>query len=461
MVQRLSNAPPKGTSDWLPEEFAIRKYIFDAWRRVNCQFGFQEYMTPIFELADIYRAKSGEDVGGKELLVVTDRGGRDLAIRPEMTPSVTRMVTRFYRQTQKPLRLFSIANFWRNERPQRGRNREFWQLNSDIFGSTSINADIEILQLALHLMLAFQPPAGAFTLFINHRHLIDTVLQTIAGVPDEANVQTVRVLDKYGKLPQEAFLASLNKLGLSQQTADLLLQFMQSQSAEALLENFPRLKEDAGYLETSRIFQALQATGFGDWIRFKPSLIRGFDYYDGMVFEVFDNNPENNRSMFGGGRYNGLAHLFGGEDIPALGFAPGDETTRLFLESWNLVPEHLSQNRTIYLPLLDDSLADAAIALASELRQAGLYIEQGLEAQSFRAALKTADRKGAAYVILLGTDEVSQGMVSLKDMRTGDQERLTKSDLIKKLQDSALTPWPPLPFEMGEGESRSDGGEGR
>jgi histidyl-tRNA synthetase len=143
----LSNKPPKGTSDWFPEEYSIRKYIFDTWRRVNVQFGYQEYLTPILETADIYRAKSGEDVGGKELLVIEDRGGRELAMRPEMTPSVTRMVSRTYMQEPKPMRLFSIANFWRNERPQRGRNREFWQLNTDIFGSVSLNADWRFCRL--------------------------------------------------------------------------------------------------------------------------------------------------------------------------------------------------------------------------------------------------------------------------------------------------------------------------
>lgn len=152
MPQKLTNNPIKGTSDWLPEEFAVRQYIFETWRKINRQFSYDEYLTPLLESADIYRAKSGEDVGGKELMVITDRAGRELAIRPEMTPSVTRMVSRFYKQATKPLRLFSIANFWRNENPQRGRNREFWQLNSDIFGSESVNADAEYQRRVLDFL---------------------------------------------------------------------------------------------------------------------------------------------------------------------------------------------------------------------------------------------------------------------------------------------------------------------
>lgn len=148
----ITNQPPKGTYDWLPEEFKVRKYIFDTWREVCTSFGYQEYLTPLLEYADIYRVKSGEDVGGKELTIITDRGGRELALRPEMTPSVTRLVTKIYKETAKPIRLFSIANFYRNQAPQKGRNREFWQLNFDIFGTHSINADIEIIQVGIEIM---------------------------------------------------------------------------------------------------------------------------------------------------------------------------------------------------------------------------------------------------------------------------------------------------------------------
>ena len=163
MKKVLSNQEPKGTQDWSPEEFLLRKYIFDTWRRVCLRYGFEEYLTPLVESAEIYRAKSGEDVGGKELVTFTDLGGRELSIRPEMTPSVVRMLTKNYASSSKPIKYFSIANFMRNEKPQRGRNREFWQLNCDIFGSESFLADLEILQMALDLVLEFDPPQNSFT----------------------------------------------------------------------------------------------------------------------------------------------------------------------------------------------------------------------------------------------------------------------------------------------------------
>lgn len=441
-ANKLSNQPPKGTSDWLPEEYSVRKYIFDTWRRVNRLFGYREYLTPILESADIYRAKSGEDVGGKELLVIQDRGGRELAMRPEMTPSVTRMVSRIYMQEPKPIRLFSIANFWRNESPQRGRNREFWQLNTDIFGSTSIEADLEILGIALEIMLAFRPPEKAFVLYLNHRHLIDAVLKEMAELPAESMLQATRTLDKFEKLRPDEFRGLLGKLDLSEAQVDRLVAFMNSETVGDLLNIFPHLEEVKGYQEIDYLSQKLRQAGYGDWIRFKPGMIRGFDYYDGMIFEVFDNHPDNKRALFGGGRYNGLGSLFGNQDIPAVGFAPGDETTRLFLESWGLTPEHVTGNAAVFLPLLDDSLKPAVDNLAHRLRQAGLPVEVGLETQSFRKMFDYANKRGFQYVIVLGTNEANQGVVALKNMQSGDQDTISEAELVEKLQERMTTHFP-------------------
>lgn len=432
-MSQLSNRPPKGTSDWWPDEYAIRQYIFTTWRRVNRQFGYEEYLTPILETADIYRAKSGEDVGGKELMVMTDQAGRELAIRPEMTPSVTRMVSRFYKQAPKPMRLFSIANFWRNERPQRGRNREFWQLNADIFASTSLNADLEILQLALELMLAFHPPAGSFTLFVNHRQLIDAILGEVVQVPDALRVGTVRILDKFVKLPLEKFETLLGEVGLDETAVTKLRQFMQAKTAVQLLEHFPELESNPGYQEVSQLMASLKTLGYADWAVFNPSIIRGFDYYDGMVFEIFDNHPDNNRALFGGGRYNGLANIFGAEDLPAVGFAPGDETTKLFLQSWDLLPNTALAEKTLFFPLLDDDLFLPGSQMVRQLRAAGLRVEQGIERQSFKQAFKYADSKNFSHILLYGSNEAAQGVVAVKDLATGEQEDMMIESLIAQL----------------------------
>ena len=430
----LANKPPKGTSDWWPSEFAVRQYIFETWRRVNRQFGYQEYLTPLLESVAIYRAKSGEDVGGKELTLITDRAGRELAIRPEMTPSVTRMVSRFYKGAAKPLRLFSIANFWRNERPQRGRNREFWQLNSDIFGATTLNADLEILQLALELMLAFNPPSGSFTLYLNHRHLIDALLDRVLNIPADTRVAVVRLMDKFTKLSRPAFEAALTDLALPRASIQSLIAFMQMDDLARLAAAFPALVESTGYRETAALCQQLEDLGYGEWAAFHPGVIRGFDYYDGMVFEVFDNHPQNNRSLFGGGRYNGLASLFGAEDIAAVGFAPGDETMWLFLDSWDLLPDELGWGTAVYLPLLDANLWSSTSRLAQRLRQAGIAIEQGLETQNLRQALGYANRQRFPFVLLLGSEESERQVVTLKEMATGKQTEAAAAKIIDILR---------------------------
>ena len=433
-LNKLSNKPVKGTRDWLPAEFAVRHYIFETWRKINRQFGYEEYLTPMIESADIYRAKSGEEVGGKDLLIVTDRAGRELAFRPEMTPSVTRMVSGLYKQTPKPLRLFSIGNFWRNERPQRGRNREFWQLNSDIFGSESINADLEILQLALEIMLAFKPPKGSFTLYLNHRHIIDALLTDIAHIPDNLCVQVARLLDKYDKLSRDTFQESLSDLNLEKQAIELLTQFMEIKNADQLIGHFQELEHNPGYRQIIHIENMLRQLGYGDWIAFKPGIIRGFDYYDGMVFEIFDQHPDNNRAMFGGGRYNGLAGIFGKQNIPAIGFAPGDETTKIFLQSWNLLPDYPGDKQIYYLPLLAENLNSHVLKLATKLRDAKLAVEQGLDVQSLKQALGYANRKKHPFVIILGPDEADRNMVNLKNLQTGDQATLSEASLIQELK---------------------------
>ena len=425
MSKYLSNQEPKGTSDWLPEEFLIRKYIFDTWRKVCLRYGFEEYLTPLVESADIYRAKSGEDIGGKELVTFQDLGGRELSIRPEMTPSVTRMVTKVYAASPKPLKYFSIANFMRNEKPQRGRNREFWQLNCDIFGSSVLAADIEILQLSLDLMLEFDPPQESFTLAVSNRQLIEAVLELSGAgnlLPDK-KLLVVRTLDKWNKLKPEEISGRLEDAGLNKKSQLVINKFMASRSLESLANDLPELASNSGFREIKKALENLEELGYGEWVEFNPAVIRGFDYYDGLVFEVFDKHPLNNRAMFGGGRYNGLASIFGENNFPAVGFAPGDETTRLFLESWELVDKIKDdQPEKYYLPLLGTDLQAAVSRLTKELRSQGKNVLVGLEEQKIGKALEFANKKGVSQIIILGSEEKEQGGYKIKNMASGEEK---------------------------------------
>src|SRR3989339_756046 len=389
MKNNISNLPPIGTADWTGDEFIIRKSIFDTWREVCERYGYKEYLTPILEKAEIYRAKSGEDIGGKELLVFRGRAGRELSIRPEMTPSVTRLVSRIFNESPKPLKLFSIANFFHNERPQRGRNREFWQLNFDVFGSESIWADIEILQI---------DPA--------------------------VNLKFARILDKKEKLSLKEFEDNLKNIGIDTEQIKKINLFMDSNDLEELTTAIPALSENEGVKEINNIIESLEKMGYGQWVKFKPGVIRGFDYYDGMIFEVFDNNPKNNRSMFGGGRYNGLAGIFGVNAFPAVGSAPGDETMKLFLEEWDLIDKILKNTKpeTYYFPILNESSYFNVQEIAKVLRKANKRVGVGMKVQKLNKALDYANQKKISRVIILDENEKDQGVYKIKDMETGEEK---------------------------------------
>ncbi len=422
MIKIISNQPPKGTSDWLPDEFNVRQYIFDTWKRVCELYGFEQYLTPVFESAELYRAKSGDEVGGKELMTITDRAGREFALRPEMTPSVTRLVTRIYDQAPKPLKLFSIANFIRNEKPQRGRNREFWQLNCDTFGTDSLAADIEVMQIALDIMLAFNPPKDSFCLYINNRKLINDLL-ALSGIADDRKLDTIRLMDKWNKLDPKDLESAFAEIEVSRDSFVLLEKFMKSKTEVELGEAIPKLKDSEGFKEIVEATVTLRELGYGEYVNFKADLIRGFDYYDGIVFEIFDKHPDNLRAMFGGGRYNGLAEIFGKTSFPAVGFAPGDETTKLFLESWGLL-DKIKKTERYYLPLLDESLTLEYKKLSGKLRGNGLSVEAGLEAQKLNKALEYANRKGFNKVVIFAGQEKEQEIYKIKDMSSGEETEL-------------------------------------
>lgn len=430
----LSNQPPKGMADWFPEEFTVRKYIFDTWRRVCLNFGYQEYLTPVLESAEIYRAKSGEDVGGKELMTMVDQGGRELAVRPEMTPSVTRMVTRIYESSPKPLRLFSIANFVRNEKPQRGRNREFWQLNADVFGSQSYLADVEILQLAIEIMKGFGATSEQFVVLLNHRKVIDAFVREYVNVPLWKVPAAIRIIDKFNKLPRQEFLDRLaSEAEAMVKNPQELIAFMEGDEI-ATKNVMAQLANAEGMTELQTIISLLTEQGYGDYFKFSPSLVRGFDYYDGSVFEVFDRDflkpKENNeeviaRSLFGGGRYNGLAELFNGEGkgFPAVGFAPGDETTKLFLEKYDLLANVVNQPPTsrVYVPLLDEKLVAQQLQLITKLRNEFAQVVAGVDVQKFGKAIEYADKNGFSDIAILGENEAAEGKYKLKNLQSGEE----------------------------------------
>lgn len=424
----LSNTPPKWTSDRFPKEFTIRKYIFDTRRNVCKKFWYEEYLWPLVENADIRRAKSWEDIWWSELTLITDRTWKvsEFALRPEMTPSVTRMVSRIYSETPKPIRFFSIANFYRNEKPQRWRNREFRQLNIDMFGNESLYADLEILQVAIEIMRAFNTPKDSRLMYLNSRQIIDYIIDQEVWVPSDKKTDIVRLMDKREKMERSQFEEMMKDHWLTPDQTNKIITYLWIQDISLLWKSFPNINQNPGYENLSEIFSKLNSLWYAWLFQFKWSLIRWFDYYDGVVFEVFDMHPDNRRAMFWGWRYNGLAEIFGSKSFPAVWFAPWDEAMKLFLESRWMIDNILNTNKEeiYYMPQLEEWHYDIYSNLASKLRNDWYAVQQWLEIQWVGKALQYADKKWIPYVVILWEWEKKEWIYKIKNMKTWEEELL-------------------------------------
>lgn len=420
MSKKLSNLPYIGCNDYLPKDFKKLEYIFSKWRALAQKYGYQEYLTPVLEYAQIYEAKYGEDIK-KELFTLVDAGGRKLALRPDMTVSVTRLVSKIYNAEPKPIRYFSIANFFRGEKPQKGRDREFWQLNIDIFGSESLFADLEILMSAIDLMRSFNAPENSYILKLNHRKLIDYFLTYVLRIENnDLKIEVIRKMDKYKKLSTENFTKTLSEIGLNKKQIELTKYWINSKLND--LENlFPAIKENQGYKDILFLMDNLKNLGYGNSVKYSAELIRGFDYYDGTIFEVFDSNPSFSRSLFGGGRYNGLADLFGNQKIPAVGYAPGSPIS-IFLDNWNLWPNFEGDTENYFVPFLSQNTVIQTLKLAERLRNEGKIVETGINILDIPEALSYANKKKITFVVIYGEEEMEKGEFLIKNMKTGEQK---------------------------------------
>lgn len=413
----LSSQPYKGTRDWYPEDKAVQNYIFETWKKTVQAFGYQEYGAPLLEPLEIYTAKSGDELANEQTYAFRDRGDREVAIRPEMTPSISRMVAARRQELAYPARLFSIANFMRYERPQRGREREFWQLNLDMFGDDSIAADAEILQLADTILTSFGADGSMYEIRLNDRRLINQLTQGYLGLDDDQSRALVRLIDRKNKLPAKVFDESAQEL-LGAERAEKLAQVLSARNFDELPAE---LAESQAARDVNELLEFVRELGV-ETIRFDITLMRGLEYYTGTVFEVFDTNPENNRSLFGGGRYDGLVGLFGVESVSAVGFAPGLTTTELFLRSHNLLP-NLKLGVDIYLASIGDT-AKETLRYAQILRAEGLQVEVDTTGRKTDKLFRAAEKKGATEIIFVGSNEVSSGTYTAKNLTTGETRTL-------------------------------------
>lgn len=383
-------------------------------REVVEAYGYQEYNGPMLEPFELYAAKTGEEIVNQQLYHLIDRGERKIAVRPEMTPTLARMVAGKIHELPKPVRWFSLPNLWRYERPQRGRLREHWQLNVDVLGGDPLLADAEILGLSLDLLKAFGG-AHLVQIQVNNRRLMDHFFTHALGLDGAASLAVTKALDARAKIGEEKYAAWLSEIGVSQSARVEMEAFFQLPFSE-IAKKYPC----EGAHELSRLFELLAQSGHADGVVFNATVLRGMDYYTGTVFEMYDTSPENRRAMFGGGRYDNLVGLFGNFKLPGVGLGMGDVTLRNFLETHKLLPT-LDSGVDVFVSLPALENRGFAETIARDLRAAGLRVATPLEAGGFGAQLKQASKFGARFAVLLGERELAAGKVLVKDLSAGSQ----------------------------------------
>ncbi len=427
----LSTKPYKGARDFYPEDKMLQNNIFSIWRQ-NCEaYGYEEYDAPIIEPIELYLAKSGEEIVKEQSYVFSDRADRQVVIRPEMTPSVSRMVAAKRQELVYPLRLFSIPNLWRYERPQKGRLREHWQLNVDIFGVSSINAEVELIELVTDIFKSYEADSSMYQIKVNHRGLINYLLKNYLNLNQELAESIYKLIDRMHKMEEIKFIEKLDNLLSDKDKENNLTEKILMILKIKKLNNLPNeIKKTDAYDELNKLVNILKSKGIVNVI-YDPSLMRGFDYYTGIIFEVYDKNPENNRSMMGGGRYDDLVSLFGVKSIPTVGFGWGDVTLINFLESHHLLPK--LKNKTDAVVLIIGDNHDSASVYLKTLRKAGINIAVDFSNRKIGDKIKNATKKPVNHVIIIGGDEIKNNKLKLRNLKKSLEEELSITDIIDKL----------------------------
>ena len=420
MATKTTIQAVKGTRDFYPEAMAFRSWLYGKVQHISQRFGYQEYEAPLLERLELYAAKSGEELVKEQSFVLTDRGGEELALRPELTPSLARMVAQRQSRLILPVRWFSYGPFWRYERPQRGRTREFFQWNIDLLGDESPSADGEIVAIGAEFLKSMGLSSEEVAIFLNSRRLMERKLSEI-GIGDDLRDDAFRLIDRRDKLPANKWSAWALELGVSED---------QLKGLEALLAN-PALWQESE--ELRQVFATAEAFGLADYLVYDASIVRGLDYYTGPVFEAYD-RARKSRAIFGGGRYDNLVADVGGDRITGVGFAMGDVVIELLLSDANKRPELPTSPSQVLVTLFNEDLREQTLGLAARLRQAGINAEQILEPIRLGKQFRYADRKGIPYVVILGPDELESGQIVVKNLKTGEQSAYAESKAIETIK---------------------------
>jgi len=412
--------PVKGTREFYPLEMAIRNWIYENIRNVSESFGYSEYDGPFLEPIDLYAAKSGEELVKEQSFVFSDRGGNLVTLRPELTPSLARMVAQKQRQLIYPLRWWSFGPFWRYEKPQKGRAREFFQWNIDLIGSKSPEADAELIAICAEFFKQIGLSPDKVKVFINDRRLMDKKLSEL-GVDDLLKKNTLKIIDRQDKMDHSTWKMYALDNGLSEE------QFI---GLTKILSNVD-LYQESDELQT--IFSALESLGVQEYVQFDPKIVRGLDYYTGVVFEARDVG-KSTRAILGGGRYDDLVKDVGGDPLTGVGFAMGDVVLPIILKQYGLIPDLQVNPTQILVTIFDEDLMQVSITTSAILRREGFSVQTYPEPAKIGKQLKFADRNGVKFALVIGPEEKEQGIVQVKDMKTREQSSVSMEGLVNYIK---------------------------
>ena len=428
--QKVNTEAYKGVRDFYPADMAIQNYIFSTMKKAAESFGYSEYGASVLEPASLYRAKSGEEIVNEQTYTFTDKGDREVSLRPEMTPTVARMIAGKLKEFSFPLRWYSIPNLFRYEQPQKGRTREHWQLNVDIFGVKNINAEVEVISMASEIMHGFGLKDNNFEIKINNRKVVNYILNELFSLTPEVAYKVAKLIDRKLKMKIVEFEAAIQTL-IPERSSEFLT-LLNSKNFEEFVSHLPESAQaHEGITEIKDVIGKLEKLGITNAV-FEQTVMRGFDYYTGVVFEVYDTNQENIRAIFGGGRYDDLLAIFNKEKVPAVGFGMGDVVIRDILETYKLLPTILPAS-DLYICTFNESSLGYAQDLAQKLREQGLKVSVDYSNKKIGEQIKYADKNRIPFIICVGDEEVKTGQFKLKELATGKETLLKDIEIVAKI----------------------------
>lgn len=414
-MEKLKVLP--GFRDFYPQSMRIRNYLFDKWRETAIQYGFEEWDAPVLESLQLYTIKSGEEIVS-QLYHFEDAGKRKVALRPEVTPSLARMLLN-NRNVAKPIKWFSIPRCFRTERQQKGRLREFFQFNVDLLGVPEGLSDAQVISLACDCLFKLGLTSKDFVVRINHREVIFDLFNQL-GISSDKIPQLTTIIDKSTRDPMETTFHRIEELKLETSAAKPLMEYLSLRTWEEAQIFFEELQVES-INKMKNIMDCLSQFDLMEVIQWDPAIIRGLDYYTGCVYEIFQLGEKGiNRAIAGGGRYDNLLALFGGDPIPACGFGMGDVVLEIILQEKNLLPE-VKYSLDYYIIYMNANLLNHAIKTAKALRQQGYKVDIPLTHASLNKQMKKANQLNARYVIIIGDEEIQQGHYKVKNMENGEE----------------------------------------